>query len=172
MTDKLMLGGQVRWMQEDLYLTKVSNIDYAIGTYFYTGFKSARLAMSFRNLGANVKVVEGGDTFQMPVLFNVGGAMEVWGEKADPLYATLAFEHQFVTDYKSVNRVGVEAWFQNMVALRAGYRTGFELENWSVGAGLKRELIPGKQLSVDISYHNEKVGLFDAPLRISVSGTF
>lgn len=172
MTDKFMLGGQVRWMQEDLYLVKVSNIDFAIGTFFYTGFKSTRLAMSFRNLGPNVKVVEGGDTFTMPVLFNVGGAMEVWGEQGSQSYVTLAAEHQFVTDYKPVNRVGMEAWFMNTVALRAGYRTGFELENWSVGAGLKHELTPGKLVTVDVSYHNEKVGLFAAPLRISVGGTF
>lgn len=172
MTDKFMLGGQIRWMQEDLHLVKVSNIDYAVGTFFYTGFKSTRLAMSFRNLGPNVKVVDGGDTFQMPVLFNVGGAMEVWGEKGDPGYVTMSAEHQFVTDYKSVTRVGAEAWYMNMFALRAGYKTGFELEDWSLGAGIKHEINPGRMVSIDISYHNKKVDLFEAPFRLSLSGTF
>lgn len=172
LTDKLMLGGQVRWIQEDLYLVKVSNFDFSIGTFFYTGFKSTRMAMSFQNLGPNVKTVPGGETYGMPVLFNVGAAMEVWGEQGSQSYVTLAGEHQFVTDYKPVNRVGVEAWFMNAVALRAGYRTGFELENWSVGAGLKHEVTPGKLVTIDVSYHNEKVGLFAAPLRVSVGGTF
>ena len=172
MTDKFMLGAQVRWMQEDLYLVKTSNLDYAIGTLFYTGFRSARLAMSMKNVGANVKVVEGGEESLMPVVFHVGGAMEVWGEKGGTGFGTLSAEHQFVTDYKSVTRVGAEAWFHNTIAIRAGYRMGFELEDWSVGAGLKRELALGKQVTVDFSYHNRKVDIFESPIRISVGGTF
>jgi hypothetical protein len=46
------------------------------------------------------------------------------------------------------------------------------LESWSVGAGLKHELVGGKLITVDFSYHNEDLGLFDPPIRLSVGGTF
>ncbi|MBT4499001.1 MAG: PorV/PorQ family protein [Gemmatimonadetes bacterium] len=172
MTDKFMLGGQIRWVQEDLYLEKVSNVDYAVSSFFYTGFKSARIAMGFRNLGPDVKVTEGGFTSSMPITFSLGAAMEVYGDKGSPSYATLGYEHEMMTDYQAVNRVGVEMWLQNMLALRAGYRHGFELEDWSLGFGLKYEVVPDKPISLDVSYHNEKLGFFDAPIRVSLGGAF
>jgi hypothetical protein len=172
MTDKFMLGGQIRWMQEDLYLEKVSNIDYSVGTHFYTGYRSTRIAMGFRNLGPNVKAREGGFTAQMPTTFSLAGAMEVFGQKGDPSYCTLSLEHEFITDFRPTTRVGGELWVQNTLALRGGYRTHMALESWSVGAGLKHELVGGKLITVDFSYHNEDLGLFDPPIRLSVGGTF
>jgi len=172
MTDKFMLGGQIRWVQEDLYLEKVSNVTYAISSFFYTGFKSARIAMQFRDLGGDVKVTEGGYTTTMPTVFSLGGAMEVYGDKGSASWVTLSFEHEFETDYKPVNRVGGEMWLQNMLALRAGYRQGFDVEDWSLGAGVKYEVMPGKPMMVDVSYHHNKTGLFDAPIRVSLSGEF
>ncbi len=171
MTDKFMMGGQVRWMQENLYLEKVSNIDYSVGTYFYTGFKSARVGMGFRNLGPDVKVTEGGLSSTMPTIFSVGGAMEVLGKKGGPAYVTLSAEHSFITDYAPVNRFGAEFWIQNTLALRAGYRTNVELENWSGGLGLKYK-IKGSAFTLDVSYHNETQGFFASPIRFSVGGSF
>ena len=172
MTDKFMLGGQVRWVQEDLYLEKVSNVSYAISSFFYTGFKSSRIAMGFRDVGKDVKVTEGGYTTTMPTRFSLGAAMEVYGDKGSPTYATLAFEHEFQTDYKPTNRYGAELWMQNMFALRGGYRQGFELEDWSAGFGLKYEVTPGKPVMVDMSYHHNKTGLFAPPIRVTLSGAF
>ncbi len=172
MTDKFMLGGQIRWIQEDLYLEKVSTIDYSVGTHFYTGYRSTRIAMGFRNLGPNVKVTEGGFTAQMPTTFSLAGAMEVYGQKGDPSYATLSVEHEFITDFRPTTRIGAEVWVQNTLALRGGYRTHIAVESWSLGVGLKHELVGGKLFTVDFSYHNEDLGIFDAPIRISVGGTF
>jgi hypothetical protein len=128
--------------------------------------------MGFRNLGGDVKVTEGGFTTTMPTVFSLGAAMEVYGDKGSPSWATLSYEHEFVTDYQPVNRYGGELWLQNMLALRAGYRTGFELEDWSLGFGLKYEVMPGKPMMLDVSYHHNKEGLFDAPVRVSLGGEF
>ncbi len=172
MTDKFMLGGQIRWIQEDLHLEKVSTLDYSIGTHFYTGYRSSRIAMSFRNLGPNVKATEGGFTAVMPTTYSLGGAMEIFGQKGDPGYFTLSLEHEFVTDFRPITRMGGELWLENTLALRAGYRTHTALESWSVGAGLKHELPGGQLITVDLSYHNADLGIFDPPLRLSVGGTF
>ncbi len=169
-TEKLMLGGQVRWVQEDLILDKMSKIDYSIGTHFYTGFKSTRLAMGFRNLGGNAQITQGGEEVILPAVFNVGGAMEIVGKKQDPVYVTLSVEHSFITDYSQSTRVGVEMWLNNLLALRGGYRSNIELENWSGGVGLKHK-IKGKTFTVDASYHNDREGLFDPPIRLTFGGS-
>ncbi len=172
MTDKFMLGGQIRWVQEDLYLEKVATVDYSVGTFFYTGYKTVRIAMAFQNLGPNVKTTEGGTISSMPTVYSLAGAMEVFGRQGDPGYATLSVEHSFITDYRAVTRVGAEVWLQNTLALRAGYRSHMELEKWSLGGGLRRKVMPGKTVSLDFSYHHQEKGVFDSPLRVSLGGTF
>ncbi|MSS73569.1 MAG: PorV/PorQ family protein [Candidatus Latescibacteria bacterium] len=169
-TEKLMIGGQVRWMQEDLYLDKMSKIDYSIGTHFYTGFKSTRLAMGFRNLGGNAQATQGGEEVIMPAVFNVAGAMEILGKKGGPAYTTLSAEYSFIVDYAQVARVGVETWLNNMLALRAGYRSNTELENWSVGVGLKHK-VKGKTFMIDASYHNNREKVFNQPFRLTFGGS-
>ena len=47
------MGGNLRWVQEDLDLQSYSSYDIDFGTLFYTGFHSTRLGMSLRNLGGD-----------------------------------------------------------------------------------------------------------------------
>ncbi len=163
-TDKLSVGGNLRWVQEDLDLQSYSSVDMDFGTLFYTGFHSTRLGMSFRNLGNDKDVI--GQKARFPTVFNLSGAAEIYGNLGDPMSVTVAVEQMFFTD--SVNRYhfGAEAWIQNMLALRAGYKTGYDSESWTVGAGLRQNL--GDQaVSVDFSYSKAEA-LDENPIRISV----
>jgi len=163
-TDKLSVGGNIRWVQEDLDLQSYSSIDLDFGTLFYTGFRSTRLGMSLRNLGGDKDVI--GQKARFPMVFNLSGAAEIYGNLGDPMSITVAVEQMFFTD--SVNRYhfGAEAWVQNMIALRAGYKTGYDSESWTVGAGLRQKL--GQQsVSVDFSYSKAEA-LDEYPIRLSV----
>jgi hypothetical protein len=167
-TDKLSVGGNLRWVQEDLDLQSYSSIDLDFGTLFYTGYRSTRLGMSLRNLGGDKDVI--GQKARFPMVFNLSGAAEVYGNLGDPFSLTVAVEQMFFTD--SVNRYhfGAEAWVQNMVALRGGYKTGYDSESWSLGAGLKQML--GEQtVKVDFSYSKAEA-LDEYPIRLSVGLAF
>lgn len=170
-TEKLMIGGQIRWLQEDLVFDKMSNIDFNIGTLFYTGFKSTRIAMGFRNLGPDKKLQQGGFQSMLPATYNVSAAMEILGKRGSKGYATLCVEESFITDYAASTRVGVEAWMNSLLALRAGYKSNMELEDWSFGAGIKHT-IKGKTITADVSWSRETRGYFDPPLRLTVGGSF
>jgi hypothetical protein len=167
-TDKLSVGGNLRWVQEDLDLTSYSSIDLDFGTLFYTGYRSTRLGMSLRNLGGDKDVI--GQKARFPMVFNLSGAAEVYGNLGDPVSVTLAVEQMFFTD--SVNRYhfGVEAWVQNMVALRGGYKTGYESESWSLGVGVK-QMLGGQQVTADFSYSKAEA-LDEYPIRLSVGLAF
>ena len=65
---------------------------------------------------------------------------------------------------------GAEAWINNMIALRAGYKTRHDNEDYSFGAGLKYSL-GGQELKVDASYSHARA-LGDTPLRFSVGYGF
>jgi hypothetical protein len=167
-TDKLSVGGNFRYVKEDLDLQSYSSFDIDFGTLFYTGYRSTRLAMSLRNLGGDKDVI--GQKARFPMVFNLSGAAEIYGNLGDPFSLTVAVEQMFFTDAFNRYHFGGEAWVQNMIALRAGYKTGYDSESWSVGAGLKQKLGP-QTVKVDFSY--SKAEAFDEyPIRLSVGLAF
>jgi len=167
-TDKLSVGGNLRWVQEDLDLQSYSSIDLDFGTLFYTGYRSTRLGMALRNLGGDKDVI--GQKARFPMVFNLSGAAEVYGNLGDPFSMTVAVEQMFFTDGLNRYHFGVEAWVQNMVALRGGFKTGYDSESWTLGAGLKQTLSE-QTVMVDFSY--SKAEAFDEyPIRLSVGLAF
>lgn len=166
-TDRLSFGVHFRYLQESLFDKTNETFDIDVGTLFYTGFRSARLAMSLRNFGKDNTVIA--ESAFMPIVYTIAGAMEVYGKKGDPAYLTLAAENVFAIDYEGRLHFGAELWLVNMLALRGGYKWNYDAEDFSGGVGVKREY-NGKSFSADFSYtHSE---YFDAPLRFTVSGAF
>ncbi|MBS14865.1 MAG: hypothetical protein CME19_25170 [Gemmatimonadetes bacterium] len=168
LTDKLSFGGQVRWIKEDLILKDFSTVDVSFGTVFFTGYKSTRLSMSLRNLGADATVVA--MDARVPTVFYLAAAGEIYGNLGDPFSLTASAEQAFFTDYEARYYVGGEAWIQNAFALRAGYKSGHTNESWSVGAGLKHEM-GGQRIGVDVSLSNAET-LEENPIRLTVSYGF
>jgi hypothetical protein len=168
LTDKLSFGGQIRYIKEDLDLIDFNTVDVNFGTLFFTGYKSTRLSMSLRNLGADKEVVA--QKARVPTVFYIGGAAEIYGNLGDPLSITASVEQAFYTDYAARYYFGAEAWVNNILALRAGWKTRHDSEDWSVGAGLKHE-INGQVMNVDVSFSHAEA--FDEnPLRLTVGYGF
>ena len=168
LTDKLSFGAQIRYIKEDLILIDFSTIDINFGTVFFTGYKSTRLSMALRNLGADAVVVA--QDARVPTTFYLAGAGEIAGNLGDPFSLTVSAEQAFFTDYKARYYVGGEAWFNNAFALRAGYKTGHSNESWSVGAGLKHSM--GSQaINIDVSLSNAET-FEETPIRLSVGYGF
>jgi hypothetical protein len=168
LTDKLSFGAQIRYIKEDLDLTSFSTVDVNFGTVFFTGYKSTRLSMSLRNLGSDKEVVA--QKARVPTVFYIAGAGEVYGNLGDPFSLTLSVEQAFFTDYAARYYFGGEAWINNMLALRAGWKTRHDSEDWSVGAGLKHE-INGQRLSVDVSFSHAEA-FNENPFRLTVGYGF
>jgi len=169
MTDKLSFGAHGRWIQETLHDQKVSSYDVSLGTLFYTGFGSSRLAMTLQNFGKDVTPET--VTFATPMIFNIAAAMEVYGTVEDPTYLTTAIDFSYATDFGERMHFGGELWVAKMLALRAGYKTNYDIESYSLGVGVRLNYAEGKQVSVDFAY-SQIDGGFDAPLRVSLSGSF
>lgn len=168
-TDKLSFGAQVRYLQEKLYTDKNRTLDFNVGTKFNTGFRGMRLAMNLKNLGKDFRYGQALSSNFMPMVFNVGVALEIAGKRGDVAYLTVAGENSYHVDYQNRAQFGAELWLYNALALRAGYKWNYT-DKYSLGAGLKRSF-GGKALRVDFSY--SKYGeFFNAPMRFSLSGSF
>ena len=169
LTDKFSFATRLSWVHQTLYTYSVNSVGLDVGTLFHTGFKSLRLAMALRNFGPDKKVTE--TKFFMPLLYNVGAAGEVYGEKGDPTYLTVSAETMFAADYELRAHVGAELWVNNMIALRGGYKLNYDTDAWSIGAGLKYEVAGDRTVTVDVSYSTMGEYLM-SPLRVSICGTF
>lgn len=170
MTDKLSFGAQIRWTQETLDQDRFSVVDVNLGTTFYTGFKSLRMGMGFTNLGKDQKIRS--INYQMPVMFNIAFAIEALGKKGGDTYLTVTGENQYATDFAEPQyRIGGELWFKNTLALRGGYKFNYDLETYSLGAGVKFHPVKRREIRADFAYSNFSYR-FDAPLRFSLSGSF
>jgi hypothetical protein len=174
MTDKFSWAMNVRWAQETLHNNKVSFLILDVGTYLHTGFKTSRIAATLKNFGKDGKVYN--NTFQMPLYFNVGLAMEAFGKREEKNYLTISAESAYAVDYGQRVHVGAELWMVNLLALRAGYKFNYDSESYTLGAGLRWKMGgKGRALTADFAYsglRSDAGQFFDAPLRFSVGGSF
>lgn len=167
LTDKLSAAASLRFVQSALGPETLSAISVNVSSLMYTGFRSLRIGMNMKNLGGEQEIVS--EKSEMPLVFHTGIAMEVFGNLGDPVSLTGSFEGAFFTDREQRWNLGGELWIQNLVALRAGYKFKYDAETWSVGGGLKGTF-GGRSIALDVSYSNFG-DLFDAPLRLNLSGS-
>ena len=169
-TDRLGVGIRVNYVQETMHLDTMSSVVFDVGTHFYTGFKSARIALAMRNFGPDTEVLTSEQKFLMPMYFDIGTAMEVYGEKGEPVSLTVAFESAFAVDYEQRWHLGGELWLANTLALRGGYKFNYDQEDFSLGAGLKGTF-GDRKITLDVSYTNFG-RLLNNPIRVSLGGSF
>ena len=174
-TNKFSFSAKFNYLQETLYTETTRAFTFDVGSFFYTGFRSLRVAMAFRNYGPDQKSRDATFSYLMPLMYSMGAAAEIYGEKGDPAYLTLSAESLFDVGYEQRYLLGGELWIQNMLALRAGYKHNYDLESIAFGAGFK-QTVGGRTITLDIAYSilkkEEGVTLFDAPLRLSVGAAF
>ncbi|MXZ12191.1 MAG: PorV/PorQ family protein [Gemmatimonadetes bacterium] len=170
LTDKFSMGFRLRYVRSQIHIVNVSSTTFDVGTLFYTGFRSLRVGMTMSNLGGNKEVLT--EDYRLPFYYNLAVAMELLGKQGDPLYLTTAYEHVFFRDYGERDHIGGELWIQNMLALRAGYKFRYDVETWSVGAGVNLNVSEERKISVDVSYSDIGGAIKERPLRLTLSGTF
>jgi len=143
-TAQLSIGANVRWIQETIDDLKMSNISVDFGTIFYTGWKSLRLAMVARNFGPDQNLAGWDEGVQiepvdvrMPMDFHLGIGMDFFDDENSPHMLTTVLEASHPNDGPEKVNAGAEYWFQDLIALRAGYKFNYDEEGFTVGAGLQ-----------------------------------
>ena len=158
-TDKFTMGGQVKYASQRLganllgdgsiSANKVSCTAYDFGTIFYPGYKSFRLGMNIRNFSEQLTYQD--TAFQLPLTFVISFAMDVldfMGEEPHEKSLLIAFDAIHPRDYTERIHLGAEYWYNNMFAVRAGYKFNYDEEGFSAGFGLNRN-IAGVDVKLD-----------------------
>lgn len=181
-TDKLLIGAGVKYVREDLGsdvggpVTQAALVD--IGSIYYLGLGSVRIATALSNFGSEMK--PGGswtspttgeqrsfDGFDPPLLFRYGVAFEPIERQSQRL--TASFEANQPADDHQVFKVGAEWRWANRLSLRSGYNFSADELHFSAGAGLYAE-IGHAQAQVDYAF--SEAGALGNVNRISLGVRF
>ncbi len=177
LTDRFSIGGNFKYIQENLWHTSAKSYAFDIGLIYRTHFKNLTLGMAITNFGPGMQlrgrdllvqhdidpVHEGNngninadlktDEFSLPILFRVGASINIFrhvlGLENNDLI--LAMDAVHPNDNYEYMNFGLEYGFKNMIALRTGYRQSFLKDReggLTYGLGLNLRVM-GIRLMVD-----------------------
>lgn len=155
-TTQLALGGSVRYLNETIAETGVSNWSLDFSTIYYTGFRSLRLAITARNFGPDAHLVGYSEELQsepvdirMPLELRGGVAYDVLEARNSPHWWTVGIEGKVPSDGREKVHLGTEYRYGQLIALRGGYRFNYDEEGLTVGVGFQ---FPIAEMACELNY--------------------
>ncbi len=162
MTDRFSFGVTAKYAAEELAGLRMGGLLLDMGTYYWTGYKTLRLAAALRNFGNDMRpagtylrtktsgaTVTSYQAFSPPTLFTLGAAMDVYQSDAHRVTATVQMNHPM--DDQENFLMGGEYRFRSLFAFRGGYRASSGENHWTFGAGAKF-ILKGAHLKIDYAY--------------------
>jgi hypothetical protein len=146
-TDRLSLGGDIRYIREDIAGIGMSNWAVDFSTLYYTGIKSMRLSIAARNFGSDTHLVGYSEELQsepvdirMPLEFVTAVAYDFFATDVKDNYLTLVVEGKIQSDGNEKINIGAEYVFGEKFYFRGGYRFNYDSEGLTFGLGLNYPL--------------------------------
>ncbi len=162
MTDRFSFGGTLKYVREDMAGIIMDNFLVDFGTYYWTGYKTLRIAASMTNFGTDLRPEgtyerreqvgtreAGYQAFSPPTIFMMGAAMDVFKFRQHVFLASAQMNHPMDDQENFV--MGLEYQYRQHLFLRTGYRANMDENKWTFGAGFQMHLY-GKALKFDYSY--------------------
>lgn len=161
-TDKLAIGVRIKYLREDLYKYTTNLLAFDIGSYYDTGWKGIKIAMSAQNFSSQARWLNTGQeaqqSYEIPLVFRIGWSIDLLGGQnlflgGDPNYHRLTFNMDAIhsNDYAERLNMGLEYVFLNQFYLRGGYRFNYDEGKLSGGVGFLTSLADF-DLQLDYSY--------------------
>jgi hypothetical protein len=153
--------------------TKNSLLAFDLGVLYYTGYKDLRLAVVAQHLSKEVNYVESyGERYPLPYVVKAGLAMDILPfflpENSEHVL-TVAFDVLHPRDYSERVHFGFEYVFNEILAVRGGYKFNYDEDNLSIGIGVM-PIVSNVSLRFDYAYN--PFGVFDGVHRISFGTAF
>lgn len=163
MTDRFSYGVSVKYVQENFAGLKMGGWMIDLGTFYWTGFRNLRFAVSLVNFGKDLRpegtywkknkdgdLVENKyDAFSPPTTFRVGSAMDIYSSEQYTIMTSFQINHPVDNAENAV--VGFDVEFLKLFHLRSGYKINYDEEKFTFGAGFLLN-ISKTQLIIDYAY--------------------
>jgi len=135
LNDTWGVGGSVKLIQEAIDVWSVSGVAFDLGLQARELLPRLDAGVSMLHLGPSLKYVQ--ESFALPLTVQ-GGLTYHLGLPALGAEALLVAELRKIRKEDASLHIGIEYRLQQAVQLRAGYRTGLDTEDVSLGLGFRR----------------------------------
>jgi len=134
---------------------------FDLATLFYTGYKDLRFGVAVQNLSQEKAYRF--ETFPLPLTFTFGMAIDVmqayFVEQGSAQSLTLLVDAVHPRDFGERVHMGLEYGYNKMFFLRGGYKTNYDEQGLTLGAGVDVDI---SDFSLGIDYGYLDFGNFDA----------
>ena len=148
-TDRLSVGGSVRWMRQTIAELSMNNWSLDVGTMYYTGLRSLRIGIAARNFGPDSRFGGWSEQYQtesdpvrMPLDIRAGIAMDFLDEEQGPHLLTVVLEGDHPNDGREKIHLGMSYSFDKTFFLRGGYKFNYDVQKFTFGAGINYPIGP------------------------------
>lgn len=135
LTEYLSAGATLKYLHEKIDDETARGFAVDLGAqYSLPVLEGATLGVAVQNLGPQMKFIK--DGFDLPTMYRFGGAYAI---PADALNGDVLVVADLVlaNDADPKTHVGLEYEYEGTLALRFGYRSGWDNQNVSLGLGTK-----------------------------------
>ena len=150
LTEHFSLGATLKYVGE--FYDNESAMGWAadVGTLYDTGYRGFKIAIGIVNFGPDMKMVQ--QTYPLLINFKFGTSFNVV-ETPDHL-ASISLEGAHPSDNLEQYNAGIEYWYKERFAVRAGNRFNYDVGGFTAGAGLKWPFGEASEIRVDYGYQD------------------
>jgi hypothetical protein len=131
--DNVYLGASLKYLYEGIYVDESTGWGLDLGATYITSVQGLTVSAAFKNLG-RMSMLRNEST-KLPSEFRIGPAYTF--NPADKFAVTGAVEFQKYTLTSDIHfNMGAEVLYNNLIALRVGYQSGYISKNITAGMGL------------------------------------
>lgn len=161
LTEDFCFGVTAKYVNQRIWNESATGFAFDVGTQYRVGFRDLTLAMSMTNFGADMKYSGrdlrlkldrnplltynrltpaelAAEDYPLPLHFQVGVSMTAFS--TEEMSMLVAFEVAHPNDNKERVNLGGELRIFDSIALRGGYRFGYDIERATLGAGVTAPL--------------------------------
>jgi hypothetical protein len=178
LTDRFSIGLTTKFVREWIWNESAMGVAVDLGTLYITPFNDLKIGASITNFGTKMQldgrdlqfaenmptITDNGtvntvnslyltDSYEMPLTFRVGLAMDVY--KSDILRATAVIDATHPNDNAEYVNSGLEVGYDEMIFARVGYKALFlkdSEQGLCFGAGLNLNLTGKTYIKFDYAY--------------------
>src|SRR6267143_627364 len=152
-TEQFKVGINGKIIQSYLFDREIGTSTFAfdIGTLYDIPILQSHLGVSLTNIGKDLKFIN--ETYSLPTALRFGVLVDVMKDASNSLVTTLQIAR--INDSDEQYNWGTEYVFNNLVALRGGWKFAYDQENVTAGFGVRLNSL-GFNSSLDYGYNNFK----------------
>ncbi len=174
LTEHFSLGVTLKYLAELYYTYKADGWSADMGTYYDTGFRNLRICMLLSNFGPDLKFIN--EKYPLPITFKFGASIDLIQGPTHRIILSGEMAHP--NDNLEKYSMGLEYWFNDMVALRVGKKYNvdyiadknmFSTRGITLGGGLKTDI---SNFTISIDYGYQDFGYLDETHRFSLGVEF